>query len=190
MKKALTIISLCALSLMATEIEETTYVGTLLSKNCTNGCTYANYTKNDPLIAVIDGKQYTIVNPKISEPQLEVALGHDDVSFKGVIEGNRIIASEIERVPDMKGFLGIQSCADKGEFSDCDLKKYSDGDKVVAVIGGKTYQLDKQTVSKTKIDHAIMQNGVGFFGKIDGDTLKLENMIYEGGKKEFFKGCV
>ncbi len=195
MKKALTIISLCALSLMAAEeSKEVTYTGKVLISKCQNSCTLADYKVGDKLLAVIDGKEYPIEMkkgiPAMSEAKMEMAFGRDDVQFKGIITNNTIVASQVERIPTFEGFLGVKSCAEKGEFSDCDLKKYSEGDKVVAVIGGKTYQLDKQTVSKTKIDHAIMQNGVGFFGQIDGDTLKLENMIYEGSKKEFFKGCV
>jgi hypothetical protein len=194
MKKALTIISLCALSLMAAEDKEMTYTGHVLISKCQGTCTQSDYKAGDKVLAVIDGKKYSIEMtkgiPAMSEAKMEMAYGHDDVTFKGVIQGNTIIASQVERIPDMKGFLGVQSCVDKGIFTDCDLKKYSEGDKVVAFIDGKTYQLDKQTVSKTKIDHAIMNNSVGFFGQIDGDTLKLENMIYEGPEKGFFKGCV
>lgn len=195
MKKALAIISLTALALIASEeTKELTYTGKVLMEKCKEGCTFSNYKTGDKLQAHIDGKTYDIVMKKgfapISEAKMEMAYGRDDITFKGTIKGNTIVASQVERVPTYEGFLGVQSCTANGIFTDCDLKKYSDGDKVVAVIGGKTYQLDKQAISNLKIHNAIMQNNVGFFGQIDGDTLKLENMIYEGGKKEFFKGCV
>lgn len=194
MKKVLTIISLCALSLIAAEDKEVTYTGKVLISKCQNSCTLADYKVGDKLLAVIDGKEYPIEMkkgiPAMSETKMEMAFGRDDITVKGIIKDDKIVASQVERIPTFEGFLGVKSCAENGLFTDCDLKKYSDGDKVVAVISGKTYRLDKQSVSNLKIHNAIMQNGVGFFGQIDGDTLKLENMIYEGGKKEFFKGCV
>ncbi len=91
---------------------------------------------------------------------------------------------------DFSGFLGIESCAKEGVFKDCSLQKYFDGEKVVAIIDGKTYQIDRQSVSKTKFDLAIMQNDVKFYGSINGDTLTLDNMSYIAVKKEFSKGCM
>lgn len=194
MKKALTLIALCSLALMASEeTKELKYTGQVLMEKCKDGCTYNDYKVGDKLQARIEGKTYNIImnnRPPMSEAKMEMAYGRDDVTFVGTIKGNTIVASQVERIPTYEGFLGVQSCTQNGVFADCDLKKYSDGDTVVAVIGGKTYQLDKQTISNLKIHNAIMQNNVGFFGQINGDTLKLENMIYEGGKKEFFKGCV
>lgn len=190
MKKILTIIAFSALSLMAAEQQDIAYLGTLSTNKCKDSCSYSNYTKNDKLIAVIDGKRYNIEAKNLSDTKLEVALGHDDVTFTGIIKGDTILASGVERIPDKIGFLGLQSCVTNGSFTDCNLKQYHDGDQVVAIIEGKTYLLDKQAVSQTKIDHAIMQSNVGFFGKIEGNTFKLENMIYEGSAKSFFKGCV
>lgn len=95
-----------------------------------------------------------------------------------------------EQTTPLKGFLGVQSCVQNGVFSDCDLKKYHDGDKVVAVIDGQTYQIDKQSVSQVKIDSAIMKNNIAFFGKIEGNVLKLDDLAFAAGKKEFNKSCM
>ena len=190
MKKTLAILALSSLALMAATPEAKTYIGTLSTQKCTSTCSYADYSPKDKLVAIIDGKSYDIKIKDLSDAKIEVALGRDDVTFKGIIEGSTIVATQVERVPTHEGFLGVQSCTQKGEFADCDLKNYADGDKVVAVVDGKTYLLNKQAVSQTKIDHAIMQNSVGFFGKIEGNTLVLEDMIYEGPKKNFFKGCM
>lgn len=191
MKKLALCVALCGMNLIA-EDETPSYIGKLMTEKCSLECSFSDYRAKDTLIAVIDGKSYKIIQEKnpMSDAKLEVALGQDDVTFKGIIEGNTIKTEVIERFPDKKGFLGVASCVQNGVFTDCDLKKYHDGDTVMAVIEGKAYRLDKQNVSQTKIDHAIMQNNVGFFGVVDGDTFKLENMIYEGPEKGFFKGCV
>lgn len=100
-----------------------------------------------------------------------------------------LMATDIKE-PDFKGFLGVQSCVQNGIFSDCDLKKYHDGDKIVAVIDGQTYQVDKQNMSQIKIDSAIMKNNIAFFGKIEGNVLKLNDLAFAAGKKEFNKSCM
>lgn len=191
MKKVAVFVALCALSLMA-EDKTSTFVGKLTTDKCSQGCTFADYRSKDTLFAVIDGKSYKIIQEKnpMSDAKLEVALGHDDVSFTGNIKGDTIVTEGIERIPDKTVFLGVQSCVSNGVFSDCDLKKYHDGDPVVAFIDGKVYQLDRQNVPQHKIDHAIMNGNVGLFGSIEGNTFKLADMIYEGPAKSNFKGCM
>lgn len=100
-----------------------------------------------------------------------------------------LMASEGQK-DTFNGFLGVQSCVQNGVFSDCDLKKYHDGDNVVAVINGQTYHVHKQKVSQTKIDGAIMKNNIAFSGTIVGNVLKLDDIAFATGKKEFNKSCM
>lgn len=103
-----------------------------------------------------------------------------------------LMATDIQK-PALIGFLGVESCVQNGAFTDCNLKEYRDGGKVVAVINGNTYPVDKGILPQSKIDQFIMQGNLTFDGTIESGTLHLNDItIPKTAKivsKEKYKGC-
>lgn len=99
-----------------------------------------------------------------------------------------------EQSTPLKGFLGVQSCVENGLFTDCGLNNYAEGGKLVAVIDGKTYKIDKQTIKQGQIDPFIMKSDINFQGIIVADTLKLNALSFpvavSTAPKEKHKGCM
>lgn len=94
----------------------------------------------------------------------------------------------------LNGFLGVQSCVQNGLFSDCNLKEYHDGEKVVAVINGQVYPVKKGVLAQSTIDQYIMKGNLNFDGTIESGVLHLNNIsiptLAATGPKEKFKGCM
>jgi len=104
-----------------------------------------------------------------------------------------LMAADTQQSP-LTGFLGVESCVQSGAFADCNLKEYRDGGKVVAVIDGQTYPVDKGVLPQSKIDQFIMKGNLTFDGTIETGILHLSNIeltkTVAVGPKEKFKGCM
>lgn len=131
------------------------------------------------LIATIRGQNYKvkIVDKYIPQTAIQLALGRNDISFAGVFDGDVFNAYLILTPTKIQGFLGLKSCIDQGIYRECDLKNYSDKEILIAVIDGKHYKVDAKKVSKEDLDQAIFQEGILFYGSINGDTLILDHIV-------------
>lgn len=130
------------------------------------------------LFAVINNHQYPVktIDKYISDENINVGLGRNDISFYGEIKNGIFTAYVIETPPLKKGFLGIRSCLEEGNFNDCKLERYANGEELVLVSDEKNYFLDTSKIKKSSLDKSILQL-VYVYGQIKGEKIIVENIV-------------